>query len=256
MQLPPPKTPGRHHRRWKLFWLKRSGTTGFGRVAAWFACLGTQPYHRRSHLAALTQTGFVAPSASIAHPDIHLGKHVYIGDRAIVSGAVDGGSVELRDHVHLYGDLFMGTGKGGSIRIDERTHVQPGCHIHAYVADIRIGSGVEIAAGCAFYSYDHGMAPGEPIMGQPLVSKGPIIVGDDAWLGHGVTVLQNVTIGRGAVIAAGAVVVHDIPANAIAAGIPAKVIKFRDGSRPGVDVAAKSPGPTSGRFQKFLTPTP
>ena len=51
------------------------------------------------------------------------------------------------------------------------------------------------------------------------------IIGRDVWLGANVTVLPGVTIGDGAIIAAGAVVTKDVPANAVAAGVPAKVIK-------------------------------
>lgn len=59
------------------------------------------------------------------------------------------------------------------------------------------------------------------------ISKGNIVVKDDVWIGYGATILSGVTIGQGAVIAAGAVVTKDIPPYAIAAGVPAKVIKFR-----------------------------
>ncbi|HLP78588.1 MAG TPA: hypothetical protein VK327_16910, partial [Candidatus Paceibacterota bacterium] len=53
-------------------------------------------------------------------------------------------------------------------------------------------------------------------------------------IGHGATVLQGVTIGEGAVIAAGAVVVHDIPDNAIAAGVPARVVRYRTAANEGL----------------------
>jgi len=215
-----------------MFWLHRSGARGFGRAAAWLASRHTEPYHQRSHLANFSPRGFVAPSARLLHPDLRLGNHVYLGDRVIVSRSTDGGPVEIRHRAHLYGDTFVETGLGGQILIDEGTHIQPGCHIHAFLSAIRIGRQVEIAPGCGFYNYDHGMAPDQLIMEQPLHSKGAISVGDGAWIGYGVTVLQGVTIGMGAVIAAGAVVAHDVPANAIAAGVPARVIRYRTPRQP------------------------
>jgi len=68
---------------------------------------------------------------------------------------------------------------------------------------------------------------GTIIMDQPLSSKGDIVVRDGAWIGHGVTVLSGVTIGEGAVIGAGSVVTNDVPDYAIAAGVPAVVVKIR-----------------------------
>jgi len=59
------------------------------------------------------------------------------------------------------------------------------------------------------------------------LSKGDIVVGDDVWIGYGATILSGVHIGQGAVVAAGAVVSKDVPPYAVAAGVPAKVIKFR-----------------------------
>lgn len=59
------------------------------------------------------------------------------------------------------------------------------------------------------------------------VSRGPIVLEDDVWLGFRVTIMSGVTIGKGAVIAAGAVVTKDVPPYAIAGGVPAKVIKYR-----------------------------
>ena len=56
----------------------------------------------------------------------------------------------------------------------------------------------------------------------------PVVIGKNVWLGASVTVVPGVTIGDNAVIAAGAVVTKDVPANTIAAGVPAKVIRELD----------------------------
>lgn len=220
-------TRNRLQHLWLMGWLNRSGQGAVGRLAARVASWGTMPYHGRAYLADLTPRGFIAPSAAISHPDLRLGEHVYIGDSVVVSFCEGGGPLELRDRVQVYGDAFLNTGSGGSIHIGKGTHIQPGCHMHAFLAEIRIGENVEIAPGCGFYCYDHGIVLGRTIMEQPLATKGGISVGDGAWLGHRVTVLQGVSIGAGAVIAAGAVVVHSIPDNAIAAGVPARVIRYR-----------------------------
>jgi len=222
--------PGRLVSRWRRYWARRSGPAGLGRLAAWLAAWGTPPYHGRKFLAGYSSRGFVTHTASLRHPKLKLGNRVYIGDNVMVSSGPDAGAIDLRDGVDIYGDMFMHTGWGGRITIDEGTHIQPGCHVHACLADITIGKKVEIAPRCAFYSYDHSISAGTLIMHQPLTTKGPITIGDGAWLGHAVIVLSGVSIGAGAVIGSGSVVTSDIPANAIAAGSPARVRKFREES--------------------------
>ena len=60
-------------------------------------------------------------------------------------------------------------------------------------------------------------------------SATPVVIEDDVMIGANAVVLEGVRVGRGAVVAAGAVVVEDVPENAVVAGVPARVIKQRDG---------------------------
>lgn len=107
------------------------------------------------------------------------------------------------------------------------THIQPRCQLSAYLGSVHIGKRAEIAPNCAFYPYDHAMRSGIPIRSQPLISRGDIVIGDDVWLGFGAIVLAGVRIGDGAVIGAGAVVTQDVPSEAIAVGVPARVVRHR-----------------------------
>jgi acetyltransferase-like isoleucine patch superfamily enzyme len=77
------------------------------------------------------------------------------------------------------------------------------------------------------YSNNHVFSdPDQTIMSQGLETKG-IVIEDDCWLGTGVRVMDGVTIGKGCVIGAGAVVTKDIPPYSVAVGVPARVISQR-----------------------------
>lgn len=91
---------------------------------------------------------------------------------------------------------------------------------------VRIGRDVMIAPQLFIYTANHSIERGIQINKQPMKAA-PVVIGNDVWIGVRVTILPGVTIGDGAVIAAGAVVNRDIPQNAVAGGIPAKVIKYR-----------------------------
>jgi acetyltransferase-like isoleucine patch superfamily enzyme len=207
--------------------MRQAGLSPFGRMATRLAIWFVPPFYSRCRLARLNPKGYVAPSAEIHHEYMRLGANVFIGDRVVIYRDIDGGPVELGDDVHLYGDTYVQTGQGGSLKIGANTHIQPHCQFSAYKAAIRIGCDVQIAPNCGFYPYDHGIAPDDPIVKQPLQTKGDIVIADDAWLGFGVIVLSGVRIGQGAVIGAGAVVTHDVPDGAIAVGSPARIVKMR-----------------------------
>jgi acetyltransferase-like isoleucine patch superfamily enzyme/putative methionine-R-sulfoxide reductase with GAF domain len=218
---------------WGLFWMRFAGLSYLGRIATCLATWFAPPYYERRRLARYNPKGYIAPSATIHHGDLQLGANVFIGDRVMIFQDTDGGPVELADRVHLYNETYIQTGYGGSLKIGSDTHVQPRCQFSAYKAAIQIGCGVQIAPNCAFYPYDHGIASGELIGNQPLVTKGGITIDDDAWLGFGVIVLDGVRIGKGAVIGAGAVVTQDVPNGAIAVGVPARIVNMRSNLKEG-----------------------
>lgn len=198
-----------------------------GPPAAWCAALFLPPLSGRIFLRNFHERGYISPSARLAHLEVELGAHCFIGDRSVIYQDRDGGKVRLANDVQLNQDTTIQTGDGGSVTIGPATSIQPRCQFSAYRGPIVIGARVEIAPNCAFYPYNHGIEAGRPIQGQPTWTRGGITIGDDAWLGYGVIVLDGVKIGAGAVIAAGSVVTTDIPAEAIAGGVPARVIGSR-----------------------------
>lgn len=213
-------------RRWRVFWLWRAWPGFPGRIASRMAGLGLGRYRGQTMLAWMTPKGYIAPDAEI-DCDLRRGSNVLIGERSVILRSEGDGFVDLHDGVQINRDCSMEIFEGGSITIGEQASIQRGCVLVSAVQPIVIGRRVQIASYCSFFSYDHGIEPDEEIYTQPLVSKGAINIGEDAWLGTGVTVLSGVSIGRGAVIGAGSVVVCDIPEHAIAAGSPARVIKHR-----------------------------
>lgn len=212
---------------WAAFWMRFAGLSPLGRLANGIAAWFTPPHKFRHCLALLNSNGYIAFTAAIRHANVTLGKNVFIDERVVIYQAHKGGSVKLSDNVSLGRDTIVEIGPGGSLSVGAGTYIQARCQLVSYEAPIHIGSGVNIAANCAFYPYDHGMIPDQPIGQQPLQTKGGIFIEDDAWLGVGVTVLSGVRIGKGAVVGAGAVVSRDIPDGAIAVGVPARVVKMR-----------------------------
>ena len=97
---------------------------------------------------------------------------------------------------------------------------------------ITIGPDTMLAPHVVIVDVDHGMSkPSLPMNAQPQTSA-PITIGSDCWIGANATILKGVTIGSGAIIGAGSVVTRDIPAGAVAAGVPARVMRFREGFQP------------------------
>ena len=95
-------------------------------------------------------------------------------------------------------------------------------------ADVLIGHDTIIGPYCSIHAENHVFSdPDTPIRLQPSSRKG-VVIGPDCWIGAKATILDGVTIGQGCVIAAGAVVTKSLPDYAVAAGVPARVIKYRN----------------------------
>lgn len=92
----------------------------------------------------------------------------------------------------------------------------------------RIGSHVMMGEDCTIITRNHKHDRTDiPMMEQGFEEERPVQIGNDVWIGDRVTILPGVHIGDGCIIGAGAVVTRDVEPYAIAAGVPAKVIKFR-----------------------------
>ena len=101
-----------------------------------------------------------------------------------------------------------------------------GATIRAVAAPIRIGNQVSVGPLAAIIGANHGLAGGTPIQAQPH-SSAEVVIEDDVWVGASAVILPGVRIGRGAVVAAGAVVTADVEAMAVVAGVPALKVRER-----------------------------
>lgn len=112
-------------------------------------------------------------------------------------------------------------------------NVQLNDYVHIGAAQsITIGNNVLIASRVFITDHNHGSyggaiqsSPDEIQIDRPL-STSAVVIEDNVWIGEGVTILPGVTIGRNSIIGGGTVVTKSVPANAIVAGIPQKIIKI------------------------------
>lgn len=161
-----------------------------------------------------------------------VGKNTYIMRKIRILG---GRNITIGDNFYCYWGLRIETYEEHNgykftpkIVIGNNVSINPDCHIGA-TNRIELHDGVLLASRVFITDHFHGQTNHEDLMIPPakriLYSKGPVIIKENAWLGENVAVMPGITIGRNAVIGANSVVTRDIPDNAIAAGVPAKVIK-------------------------------
>ncbi|PSB12992.1 transferase [filamentous cyanobacterium CCP1] len=159
---------------------------------------------------------------------ILLDDQVYLFQGVRLNAQGDNNRLQLRQGVALERGVDIGAMDHTSIEIGDRTYVGSYTCIMG-TGDIKIGQDCLIAPHSGIFANHHRFDdPTRPIREQGLTRKG-ILIEDDCWLGHKVTVLDGVTIGRGSVIGAGAVVTKDIPPYSVAIGVPAKVVSGRIG---------------------------
>ena len=138
--------------------------------------------------------------------------------------------IQLGDHVSLENDIYFNAAGGHTvgitISVGEGTFVGTGCEFNA-INRISVGANCLIASGSRFIDHNHGVEMGQ-LMKLQAETSAPITLGADVWIGVNAVVLKGVSIGDGAIIGAGSVVTKSIPPYAIAAGVPAKVIRTRE----------------------------
>lgn len=121
--------------------------------------------------------------------------------------------------------------------IGDRVQLNDYVHIGA-IESVVIGNDVLIASRVLITDHNHGgyqemQEQSSPYINpadRSLVSK-PVRIGDRVWIGENVSILPGVNIGNGAIIGAGSVVIGDVPAETIAVGVPARVVKKYDGQK-------------------------
>ena len=129
---------------------------------------------------------------------------------------------------------FVWIGRGTKIRCHEgvvevgaKTVMGQECTISAYKR-VRIGEQCVIADRAMFIDFDHGVVEVErPIRQQGIYTR-EVEVGSNVWIGYGACILRGVSVGDNSIVGTNSVVTKDVPANAVVAGVPARIVRMRD----------------------------
>jgi acetyltransferase-like isoleucine patch superfamily enzyme len=171
-------------------------------------------------------------SKSIGSKLMHVGKNFKVRNPAYVKGhsfITIGNNFDAGARFRLEAiNEYRGQSFQPKIIIGDNVLINPDAHIAA-INSVTIGNHVLLASKVFISDHQHGdlthdnlrIAPADRI----LISKGPIFIENNVWIGENVVVLGNVTIGEGSVVGANSTVTKSIPPFSIAVGSPAKVIK-------------------------------
>src|SRR5947209_13836855 len=114
----------------------------------------------------------------------------------------------------------------GNVSIGAKTVMGQECTISAF-QHVKIGRECVIADRVMFIDFDHGVVEVDRPIRMQGIYKRDVNVGNNVWIGYGACILRGVTVGDNAIIGTNAVVTKDVPANAVVAGLPARVIRMR-----------------------------
>jgi acetyltransferase-like isoleucine patch superfamily enzyme len=168
-------------------------------------------------------------NVTIRHPHkIAIGDNVVIDDLCCLDAkGSDNRGIAIGEGVFIGRNTILSC-KNGDIVIDDHANIGFNCEIFS-ASRVRVGKSILMAAYTYLVGGDHLYDRVDiPVLEQGRTARG-IDVDDNVWLGTHVVVTDGSRIGRDAIVGAGAVVVGEIPAFAIATGIPAKVVRDRRG---------------------------
>lgn len=154
-----------------------------------------------------------------------LGKDVKIYGGVRIVGNMRG-AISIGDDVRILRNATISTAPPGKIFIGDRAHIGEGTLIHSGLS-IGIGNDVIIGPQNVIVDSDHQYEDLSVPMNQRPLTFEKVTIEDDVWISSNCVITKGVTLCKGSVIGAGAVVTKDIPSYAIAAGVPARVIKKR-----------------------------
>ena len=144
-----------------------------------------------------------------------------------------GGDVTIGSRVQLTAwDRYLDQRFTPAIVLGDGCSIGDGSHITAID---RIELGKNVLTGKYVLITDNAHGEADPTLldiapnKRPLVSKGPVVIEDNVWIGEKASILPGVRIGRGAIIGAGAVVTKDVPAGHMALGVPARIVSLEKG---------------------------
>ncbi len=180
----------------------------------------------RTVLGSVGPSCFIEQSVRLLVPRrIFLGRRVMVGEACFLDANTARGRIELQDDVWLSRGSYIVAGEA-EVVIGPTTYVGHRCLMYGH-AGIHVGRDVLLANDVQLICGNHTFARRDvPIRAQPPEGR-PIVIEDDVWLGASTIVLGGVTVGRGSVVGAGAVVTQSLPAYSIARGVPARVVGVR-----------------------------